>query len=83
VLVSWESRGRSHPHQKPHWIAERLMQKLPDAKVICDPFMGSGTTGIACVNMDREFIGIEIEPIYFEIACERIDRAQRQERLFA
>ena len=50
---------------------------------VADPFMGSGTTGVACMNLGRRFIGIEIEPKYFDIACERIDNAQRQERLFA
>jgi len=44
--------------------------------------MGSGTTGVACMNLGRKFIGIEIEPKYFDIACERIENAQRQERLF-
>lgn len=48
-----------------------------------DPFMGSGTTGVAAMQLGRKFIGIEIEPKYFDIACERIENAQRQERLFA
>ena len=48
-----------------------------------DPFMGSGTTGACCPKTERSFIGIEIEPKYFDIACERIENAQRQERLFA
>ena len=42
---------------------------------ILDPFMGSGTTGVACVKLGRKFIGIEIEPKYFDIACRRIDEA--------
>ena len=82
VIVSWESHGRVHPHQKPDWIAEELMRKLPNAKTILDPFMGSGTTGVACANLGRKFIGIEIEPKYFNIACERIENAQRQQRMF-
>lgn len=45
--------------------------------------MGSGTTGVACMNLGRKFIGIEIEERYFQIACERIDQAQRQGRMFA
>ena len=49
---------------------------------ILDPFMGSGTTGVACMNLGRRFVGIEIEPKYFEIACERIENAQRQTKLF-
>ena len=51
--------------------------------VVLDPFMGSGTTGVACMNLGRKFIGIEIEPKYFEIACRRIEDAQRQSRLIA
>jgi len=48
-----------------------------------DPFMGSGTTGVACMNLGRKFIGIEISEKYFHIAVERITNAQRQERMFA
>jgi site-specific DNA-methyltransferase (adenine-specific) len=48
---------------------------------VVDPFMGSGTTGVACVNLGRKFIGIEIERKYFDIACERISRAQAQGQL--
>ena len=47
-----------------------------------DPFMGSGTTGVACAKLGRRFIGIEIEPKYFDIACKRIDEAYRQPQLF-
>lgn len=50
---------------------------------VLDPFMGSGTTGVACANLGRKFIGIEIERKYFDIACERIDAAYSQGRLFA
>jgi site-specific DNA-methyltransferase (adenine-specific) len=49
---------------------------------ILDPFMGSGTTGVAAVQMGRAFVGIEREPKYFEMACRRIEDAQRQESLF-
>jgi DNA modification methylase len=45
--------------------------------------MGSGSTGVACMNMGKTFIGIEKEPKYFDIACQRIENAQKQERLFA
>ena len=55
---------------------------LPDAETILDPFMGSGTTGVACANLGRKFIGIEIEPKYFDIACRRIEDAYKQPRLF-
>ena len=50
--------------------------------IVLDPFMGSGTTGVACMNLQREFVGIEIEPKYFDIACRRIEDAQRQARMF-
>ena len=53
-----------------------------DTKTIIDPFMGSGTTGVAAHNLGRSFIGIEREPRYFDIACRRIEDAQRQERMF-
>ena len=79
-----KARGEplEHPTQKPIRLMERLMRKCR-ADLILDPFMGSGTTGVACMNLGRKFIGIEREPKYFEIACRRIEDAQRQERLFA
>jgi site-specific DNA-methyltransferase (adenine-specific) len=52
-------------------------------EIVLDPFMGSGTIGVACANLGRQFIGIEIEKKYFDIACERIDAAYAQGRLFA
>ena len=50
--------------------------------IILDPFMGSGTTGVACVKLGRKFIGIEIEPKYFDIACRRIEKAYQQPDFF-
>ena len=50
-------------------------------ETIIDPFMGSGTTGVACVNLGRKFIGIELEPKYFDIACKRIEKAISDQRL--
>jgi site-specific DNA-methyltransferase (adenine-specific) len=47
-------------------------------ELVLDPFMGSGTTGVACALMGRKFIGVELDPAYFEIACERIERALAQ-----
>jgi DNA modification methylase len=69
-----------HPCPKP----EKLMQwlVLGTTGPVVDPFMGSGTTGIAAVKEDREFIGCEIDRRYFDEACERIDRAQHQGKLF-
>jgi site-specific DNA-methyltransferase (adenine-specific) len=79
-----ENRTFCHPSQKPVEVMRWCLDQLPDdAHTVCDPFMGSGTTGVACLQMGKRFIGIEIEPNYFDIACERIENAQRQERLFA
>lgn len=78
-----EARG-DHPTQKPIGVMKWAISHVPaPAETILDPFMGSGTTGVACANLGRKFIGIEIEPKYFDIACERITNAYRQERLFA
>lgn len=75
--------GKVHPTQKPVALMEWCINQLPDnANTILDPFMGSGTTGVACINLGRKFIGIEIEPKYFDIACKRIDQAVRQGKLF-
>jgi len=78
-----ERAPREHPTQKPVGIMTNCVGLFGDAETVLDPFMGSGTTGVACMNLGRKFIGIEIEPKYFEIACERIENAQRQQRLFA
>ena len=72
-----EPRG-DHPTQKPIEVMRWCLGHIPDAEVICDPFMGSGTTGVAAVKMGREFIGIEREPKYFDIACKRIEDATKQ-----
>ena len=73
--------GAVHPTQKPfslmRWCAHMT------TGTVLDPFMGSGTTGVACANLGRKFIGIEIEEKYFDIACERITAANAQGRLFA
>jgi site-specific DNA-methyltransferase (adenine-specific)/modification methylase len=58
------------------------LDQFPSALSILDPFMGSGTTGVACAQLGRKFIGIEIEPKYFDIACRRIEDAYRQKPLF-
>lgn len=78
----WLSEFSSHPCPKPIGLIERLIKAF-GGDTICDPFMGSGTTGAAAHNLGRKFIGVEIEPKYFEIACERIENAQRQLRMFA
>lgn len=73
-----------HPCPKPIAYSNWLCSRAADyGETIADPFMGSGTTGVACMTLGRKFIGIELSPKYFDIACERIDQAQRQQRLFA
>ena len=71
-----------HPTQKPVALMEWCLGFLPSAASILDPFMGSGTTGVACARLGRKFIGVEIEPRYFDIACRRIEAEYRQPRLF-
>lgn len=79
-VQSMAKNGRVHPMEKPINLMIDLVGKT--VGTILDPFMGSGTTGVACANLGRKFIGIEIEPKYFDIACERIEAAYAQGRLF-
>jgi site-specific DNA-methyltransferase (adenine-specific)/modification methylase len=81
--VGEDNGTRWHVTQKPIRLMQWCLSLVPDAQTILDPFMGSGTTGVACMNLGRKFIGIEIDEKYFDTACERIDQAQRQSRLFA
>tara|TARA_R100001443_G_scaffold58575_1_gene69131 strand:+ start:749 stop:1447 length:699 start_codon:yes stop_codon:yes gene_type:complete len=90
-LIQWRWNGmirkgheeRHHPTQKPVGVIEWCIGHLPaDAQTILDPFMGSGTTGVACAKMGRKFIGIELEPKYFDIACKRIEDAYAQPDMF-
>jgi len=75
---------RVHLTQKPLDVMAWSLSHLPaDARLICDPFMGSGTTGVACARDDLSFIGVERESRYFDIACRRIEEAYKQPRLFA
>jgi len=83
VQCTENSEKNGHPCPKPiklmEWVVERASIS---GETILDPFMGSGTTGVACAKLGRRFIGIELEPRYFDIACKRIDDAYRQPRLF-
>ena len=74
--------GKEHPTQKPIQLMQWCLGFLPQGHTILDPFMGSGTTGVACANLGRSFIGIELDPGYFDIACRRIAKACEQPRLF-
>lgn len=84
-FIEWSETAEKsdHPCPKPTKFMQRWISRVSLDGTVLDPFMGSGTTGVACHALNRPFIGIEIEPRYFDIACERITNAQRQERLFA
>lgn len=75
--------GKEHPTQKPLSLMQWCLSLVPNAQSILDPYMGSGTTGVAAARLGRRFIGVERDPKYFEIACRRIEDAGRQETLFA
>lgn len=89
VRIPWTNFVVTHKGETPHpcerpvelyrWCIEYLPQPIA---TVCDPYMGSGSCGVAAVQMGRKFIGIEREPKYFEIACKRIEDAQRQGDLF-
>jgi DNA modification methylase len=76
------SEGKLHPTQKPLPLMRWCIDQAGNPQTILDPFMGSGTTGVAAIQMGRKFIGIEREPKYFEIACRRIEQASRQVDMF-
>lgn len=79
-LAKGDYRGgnKKHPTQKPLALMEWCLGFLPKAKTVLDPFMGSGTTGVACAKAGRAFIGIEINEQYFDIACARLRAAYQQ-----
>lgn len=74
------SYEKQHPTQKPVDLMQWCVEKT--SGTVLDPFMGSGTTGVACAKLGRKFIGIEIEPKYFDIACRRIEEAYKQPDMF-
>lgn len=74
--------GKEHPTQKPLRLMLWCLDMHPKAATVCDPFMGTGTTGVACVNLGKAFVGIERERQYFDVACRRIEQAYAQPRLF-
>lgn len=81
--LGFNSRLRNHPNEKPVELMERLVLLLTnEGDVVVDPFMGSGTTGVACANLGRLFVGFEIDGNYFDVACDRIRAAYAQQRLF-
>jgi site-specific DNA-methyltransferase (adenine-specific)/modification methylase len=83
MRANGETRG-DHPTQKPLGVMRWVLQQLPKGtRSIIDPFMGSGTTGVAALSEGMSFTGIEQVPAYFDAACRRLDEASRQPRLFA
>ena len=80
-MIRQGNEDRYHPTQKPLQVMAWVIGLCPKADTVLDPFMGSGTTGVACIQMGKTFTGIERERAYFDIACERISRAQAQGQL--
>lgn len=83
LRASERNAPRVHPTQKPVALMDWCIGQAGEVSTVFDPFMGSGTTGVSCANMGKSFIGIEREPRYFDIACQRIEQAQKQQRMFA
>lgn len=78
-----ENNGlRQHVTQKPIALMLWCIEQAGNPQLILDPYMGSGTTGIAAHHLGSKFIGVEVDEKYFDIACERIENAQRQAKLF-
>jgi site-specific DNA-methyltransferase (adenine-specific) len=81
--VNNNEREGTHPTEKPRRLMSEIIADFTNpGELICDPFMGSGTTGVAAVMAGRRFIGIERDPKYFDIAVKRITDAQRQSDMF-
>ncbi len=74
--------GALHPTQKPVELMQWCLNFLKGCHTVIDPFMGSGTTGVACIKRGHAFVGIEADEDYFDIACERIRKAYAQPDLF-
>lgn len=84
AVITPDASLEGHPCPKPlGWATGTIQRVASRCDSILDPFMGSGTTGVACALSGHSFIGIEREPTYFDIACRRIEEAYKQPRLFA
>ena len=79
-VAAYGKMDKEHPSQKPLELMKWCIEKT--SGTVLDPFMGTGTTGVAAVKLGRKFIGIEIEPKYFDIACRRLEQAMAQPDLF-
>jgi site-specific DNA-methyltransferase (adenine-specific)/modification methylase len=87
VQIPWSGfqakKFTNHPCERPVDIYKWSIQQVPKfPKTICDPFLGSGSCGVAAIQLGCSFIGIEREPKYFDIACQRIEQAAAQGQLF-
>ena len=80
VIIAPRTGNEHHPTEKPVQLMMAVVEWT--SGLVFDPFMGSGTTGVACARLGRRFIGIELKPKYFEIACRRISAELQQSRLF-
>lgn len=80
VVYAPRTGNENHPTEKPVGLIQQFVEWTHG--IVLDPFMGSGTTGVACAKMGRKFIGIELDPDYFDIACKRIEDAYKQPDLF-
>ena len=78
-----QGKGKEHKYQDPLELYQLIIKMFKGCDTILDPFMGSGTTGVACVKTGRDFIGVELDPTYFAVAERRIAEAQLQPRLEA
>lgn len=82
-LRAGNSERAGHPTQKPLAVMAHLVSALvAPGTTALDPFMGSGTTGVAAIQLGRKFVGVELEPTFFDIACRRIEQAVNQGQLF-
>ncbi len=81
-VQSMAKNGRRHPNEKPVGLLAKLLRKLPPGTV-CDPFMGSASCGEAATKMGRQFVGVEVDPEYFRIACERLHAIAMQGDLWS
>lgn len=81
-MIRQGNEERFHPTQKPLQVMAWMIDLCPKADTILDPFMGSGTTGVAAIQRGKKFIGIEREPKYFDVACMRIEQTAKERPLF-
>ncbi len=81
--TNFQDKTIAHPSAKPVYILERILRNVTnEGDMVLDCFMGSGTTGIACANLGRKFIGIERDPTFFDLACKRLEDCANQSNLF-